>query len=91
MKFDLESSQPLPVRYELRYVMLKKLQAGEDPLPDIDGREETKRDVIRAVLSCSHPYLVSREGTGKTRLAESLAKLLPPRPQGEGLPLQLRP
>ena len=91
MKFDLESSQPLPVRYELRYVMLKKLQAGEDPLPDIDGREETKRDVIRAVLSCSHPYLVSREGTGKTRLAESLAKLLPPVPRVRGCPYNCDP
>jgi len=80
MEFDLERYQPMPVRYELRYVMLKKLRDGEDPLPDIQGRDETKRDVIRAVLSNSHPYLVSREGTGKTRLAESLAKLLPPVP-----------
>ena len=61
-------------------MMLKKIKAGEDPLPGIEGREETKNDVIRAVLSGSHPYLVSREGTGKTRLAESLASLLPPVP-----------
>ncbi len=59
-------------------MMLKKIKAGEDPLPGIEGREETKNDVIRAVLSGSHPYLVSREGTGKTRLAESL---LPPVPR----------
>ncbi|RLI10340.1 hypothetical protein DRO42_01635 [Candidatus Bathyarchaeota archaeon] len=91
MEFDLEEHQPLPVRYELRYMMLKKLQAGEDPLPDIDGREETKRDVIRAVLSCGHPYLVSREGTGKTRLAESLAKLLPPVPKVKGCPYNCDP
>ncbi len=91
MSLDLKSSQPLPVRYELRYVMLKKLQAGEDPLPDIDGREDTKNDVIRAVLSCSHPYLVSREGTGKTRLAESLAKLLPSIPRVKGCPYNCDP
>ena len=91
MDFDLERYQPMPVRYELRYVMLKKLREGEDPLPDIQGREETKRDVIRAVLSNSHPYLVSREGTGKTRLAESLAKLLPPVPKIKGCPYNCDP
>jgi len=91
MEFDLERYQPLPVRYELRYVMLKMLREGEDPLPDIQGREETKRDVIRAVLSNTHPYLVSREGTGKTRLAESLAKLLPPVPKIKGCPYNCDP
>jgi len=91
MEFDLEDYRPLPVRYELRYVMLRKLGEGEDPLPDIQGREETKRDLIRSVLSCSHPYLVSREGTGKTRLAESLAKLLPPVPKVRGCPYNCDP
>ncbi|MCJ7731715.1 AAA family ATPase [Candidatus Bathyarchaeota archaeon] len=82
--FDLEHYKPMPVRYELRYMMLKHIREGKDPLPDIQGREETKNDVIRAVLSGSYPYLVSREGTGKTRLAESLAKLLPPVPRVKG-------
>ena len=91
MEFDLDRYQPMPVRYELRYVMLKKLREGIDPLPDIQGRDETKRDIIRAVLSNSHPYLVSREGTGKTRLAESLAKLLPPVPKVKGCPYNCDP
>jgi len=91
LEFDLDSYQPVPVRYELRYMMLRKLQEGVDPLPDIQGRDETKRDVIRAVLSNSHPYLVSREGTGKTRLAESLAKLLPPVPKVKGCPYNCDP
>jgi len=91
MECDLERYQPMPVRYELRYVMLKKLRDGVDPLPDIQGRDATKRDVIRAVLSNSHPYLVSREGTGKTRLAESLAKLLPPVPKVKGCPYNCDP
>ncbi len=91
MEFDLERYTPLPVRYELRYVMLRKLQEWEDPLPDIEGREETKRDVVRAVLSNGHPYLVSREGTGKTRLAEALAKLLPPVPKVKGCPYNCDP
>ena len=91
MDFDYERYQPVPVRYELRYVMLQKLKMGEDPLPDIHGREETKNDLIRAVLSNSHPYLVSREGTGKTRLAESLAKLLPPVPKIKDCPYNCDP
>ncbi len=91
MEFDLEKYQPIPVRYELRYIMLKKLSDGVDPLPDIQGRIDTKRDVIKAVLSNSHPYLVSREGTGKTRLAESLAKLLPSVPKVKGCPYNCDP
>jgi Mg-chelatase subunit ChlI len=91
LDFDLERYTPMPVAYELRYMMLKKLRDGEDPLPDIEGREGTKADVIRAVLSNSYPYLVSREGTGKTRLAESLAKLLPPVPKVKGCPYNCDP
>ena len=72
-------------------MMLKHIQEGKYPLPDIQGREETKNDVIRAVLSGSYPYLVSREGTGKTRLAESLAKLLPPVPRVKGCPYNCDP
>ena len=89
--FNMDTYQPMPVAYELRYMMLRKLRMGEDPLPDIEGREETKKDVIRAVLSGCHPYLVSREGTGKTRLAESLAKLLPPVPKVKGCPYNCDP
>ena len=81
----------MPVRYELRYMMLKYIKNGKDPLPDIQGREETKNDVIRAVLSGSYPYLVSREGTGKTRLAESLAKLLPKVPRIKNCPYNCDP
>jgi magnesium chelatase subunit I len=91
MEFDLETYTPVPVRYELRYVMLKKLKEREDPLPDIQGRDETKQDLIRAVLSGCHPYLVSREGTGKTRLAESLTKLLPPVPKIKDCPYNCDP
>jgi Mg-chelatase subunit ChlI len=91
LDFDMERYTPIPVAYELRYMMLKKLRDGEDPLPDIEGREGTKADVIRTVLSGSYPYLVSREGTGKTRLAESLAKLLPPVPKVEGCPYNCDP
>ena len=81
---DLEGYQPLPVVYQLRYSILEKVKSGEDPLPDIQGREEVKRDVLRALLSGAHPYLVSEEGTGKTRLARSLTRLLPQIPVIKG-------
>jgi MoxR-like ATPase len=83
---DLETYQPWPVAYQLRYSILEKVKKGEDPLPDIQGRQEVKKDVLRALLSGSHPYLVSEEGTGKTRLARSLTKLLPPVPVITGCP-----
>ncbi|MDY6959321.1 MAG: hypothetical protein SVK08_09210, partial [Halobacteriota archaeon] len=70
--FNLESYQPIPVIYELRQSILSKIGNGEEMLTDIDGRDETKLDIIRAILSGANPYLVSEEGTGKTRLARSL-------------------
>jgi len=84
--FDLESYRPISVIWHLRYAILSRLRKGEDVLPDIDGREETKSDLIRAILSGSYPYLISEEGTGKTRLARSVARLLPPIPVIKGCP-----
>lgn len=83
---DLEQYKPIPTVYQLRYAILRKIRMGEDPLPDIQGREEVKKDVLRALLSGSHPYLVSEEGTGKTRLARCVARLLPPVPVIKGCP-----
>ena len=83
-EFDLENYQPLSVIWHLRSAILTRLRNGEDVLPDIDGRQETKSDLMRAVLSGSHPYLISEEGTGKTRLARSLSRLLPPVPAIKG-------
>lgn len=83
---DLTGYQPLPVAYQLRWSILNKVKNGEDPLPDIQGRDETKKDVLRALLSGAHAYLVSEEGTGKTRLARSLTRLLPAVPIIKGCP-----
>ena len=76
----------MPVAYQLRGSILHRIRAGRPLLPQIDGREETKADVIRALLSGAHPYLVSEEGTGKTRLARSLTTLLPQIPVIKGCP-----
>ncbi|RLC72710.1 MAG: hypothetical protein DRI26_02370 [Chloroflexi bacterium] len=84
--FDLEGYLPLPVAYQLRGTLLRKIRRGEPLLPEIDGREETKADVVRALLSGAHPYLISEEGTGKTRLARSLTRLLPRVPFIRGCP-----
>ena len=84
--FNLEGYQPLPVAYQLRGATLRRIKAGQAVFPEIDGREETKADVIRALLSGAHPYLVSEEGTGKTRLARSMSRLLPEVPAIRGCP-----
>jgi Mg-chelatase subunit ChlI len=76
----------LSTSYVLRYSILKKIERGEDILTDIQGREQVKQDVVRALLSGAQPYLVSEEGTGKTRLARSVSKLLTPVPKIKGCP-----
>jgi Mg-chelatase subunit ChlI len=82
----LEQYQPIPTSYLLRYSILKRIERGEDVLPDIQGRDQVKEDVVRALLSGAQPYLVSEEGTGKTRLARSISKLLLPVPKIRGCP-----
>ena len=47
MDFDIDQYTPMPVAYELRYMMLKKLHDGKEPLPDIEGRDETSPLVPR--------------------------------------------
>ena len=84
--FDLESYQPLSVTYQLRGSILRRIRMGQPLLSQIDGRDETKADVIRSLLSGAYPYLISEEGTGKTRLAKSLTGLLPPVPFIRGCP-----
>lgn len=86
LHFDLDQYQPVPIVYQMRASLLQRIARGEDILPDIQGREETKRDVARALLSGYNIYLVSEEGTGKTRLAKSLTKLLSSIPRIKGCP-----
>lgn len=76
----------LSTSYLLRYSILHKIERGEEIIPDIHGREQVKQDVVRALLSGAHPYLVSEEGTGKTRLARSISRLLGPVPKIKGCP-----
>ena len=82
----LERYQSIPISYLLRYSILKKIKRGEDVLDEIQGRDQVKEDVVRALLSGAPPYLVSEEGTGKTRLARSISKLLLPVPRIRGCP-----
>ncbi|MGD0230811.1 MAG: AAA family ATPase [Syntrophorhabdales bacterium] len=82
----LEQYQSIPISYLLRYSILKRIERGEEVLDEIQGREQVKEDVVRALLSGAQPYLVSEEGTGKTRLARSISKLLLPVPKVRGCP-----
>jgi Mg-chelatase subunit ChlI len=82
----MEGYKPLPVSYLIRWSILDKINAGHDPLSliEMDGRDQTKLEMLNVLLTGSFPYLVSEEGTGKTKLAKSLAKLLPPIPAIKG-------
>ncbi len=82
----MEGYRPSSVFHQLRYAILERMKRGEDVIPLIEGRAEAKEDVIRALLSSAHPYLVSEEGTGKTRLVRSIVDLLPPVPRIAGCP-----
>ncbi len=82
----MERHRSFSVFQQLRYAILARMKRGEDVIPLIQGRKEAKDDVIRALLSGSHPYLVSEEGTGKTRLVRSIISLLPPVPRIAGCP-----
>jgi Mg-chelatase subunit ChlI len=82
----LNRYQPLPISSLLRYSILQTIKRGGDVLEEIQGREHVKEDVIRALLSGAPPYLVSEEGTGKTRLARSISRLLGPVPKIKDCP-----
>jgi Mg-chelatase subunit ChlI len=82
----LDRYTSLPISYLLRYSILKRIESGRDVLEEIQGREQVKEDVVRTLLSGAQPYLVSEEGTGKTRLARSISKLLLPVPKIKGCP-----
>jgi Mg-chelatase subunit ChlI len=82
----LEGYEPLPISYLLRYSILQTIKREGEVLGEIQGREQVKQDVVRALLSGAQPYLVSEEGTGKTRLARSISRLLRPVPKIEGCP-----
>jgi len=84
--FNLKNYRPVSVVNQLRASILQKIKRGEEILPEIQGREETKKDVLRALLSGYNIYLVSEEGTGKTRLAKSLTRLLSPIPRIKNCP-----
>ncbi len=64
----LEYYRPTSVVDQLRWALKRKLKEGIDPFPGIEGRKETKKEVDARILSGSHIYLVSQEGTGKTKL-----------------------
>jgi MoxR-like ATPase len=82
----LNNYRPTPVVTQLKRSVLSRIRKGKDVIPAIDGRQETKDDVIRVILSGANLYLVSEEGTGKTRMAKALSALLPPIPVIKGSP-----
>ncbi|NIQ37566.1 MAG: AAA domain-containing protein [Proteobacteria bacterium] len=82
----LKSYRPTSVVTQLKQSVLSRIRRGKDVIPAIDGRQETKDDVIRVILSGANLYLISEEGTGKTRMAKAISGLLPPIPVIKGSP-----
>lgn len=82
----LDRYEALPVSSLMRCSILKGIRNGTEVFEAIHGREQVKRDMIRTLLSGAQPYLVSEEGTGKTRLARSIGSLLGPVPRIKDCP-----
>lgn len=74
---------------ELRKVLLEKLAKGEDPFPEIIGNEKAKFDTLSCLIAGRHFLILGPAGVGKTTLAKSIAKLLPPIKVPKGLPYWL--
>ncbi len=74
---------------ELREVLLEKLRKGEDPFPEIIGNLKAKHDALSCLIAGRHFLILGPAGVGKTTLAKSIAKLLPPIKVPKGVPYWL--
>ncbi len=69
--------EPKSIKLELRNNLIKKLEAGESPFPEIKGFEDTViPDLERAILSGHNMLLLGLRGQAKTRIARLLVELL---------------
>ena len=74
---------------ELRKTLLEKLSRGEDPFPEIIGNTKAKHDALSCLIAGRHFLILGSAGVGKTTLAKSIAKLLPPIRVPKGVPYWL--
>lgn len=65
-----------PVEY-IREAIVEKEKKGEDPFPDIVGKEKEKELVATALFSGSPILFRGERGYGKTTFSKAIAKLLP--------------
>src|SRR3989344_505936 len=57
---------------------LKEILTSGNVFEDIIGQEDTKKQLTSALLVGRHVLIIGQPGIGKTTLAKSLAKVLPP-------------
>ena len=69
--------QVKPVRHEIRTNLVKKLRAGENPFPGVQGFDDTVIPQIEnAILSGHDIILLGERGQAKSRIIRSLTSLL---------------
>ncbi len=75
----------------LKDILLSYIKENRDPFPDIIGQKEAKEQLISSLLAGRHVIIVGPPGIGKTTLAKSVAKILPPIKVPKGIPYWMDP
>src|SRR3954447_18225651 len=70
-------SQPRTVKEEIRAILVRKLQAGEQLFPGVIGYDDTViPQLVNAILSRHNFILLGLRGQAKSRILRSLTELL---------------
>lgn len=62
---------------DVRNVLLKHIQSGDDPLKKIIGQKDAKKKILSSLLAGHHILIEGNPGVGKTTLAKYIADILP--------------
>lgn len=76
---------------QLKSVIKVIIEKNENPFPEIEGQNETKRALLSALLAGRNILIEGYPGVGKTTIAKAVAKLLPEVDAVEGCPYHCDP